>query len=155
MKTRLWIYLSALMMAGAVLFPQEGMAADPASANGKYQNLLQKLHCPSDQASYGKYRDYGYWGGGAWCGQQGKPGYWVWSYPFWYVWANQGVSDAASAHGKYTNLLQTLTCPRDRRKYGKYSDYGYWAGGAWCGQQGKPGFWVWVAPTWYIWGTKK
>jgi hypothetical protein len=147
--------LSAAVIAWMVLLASDTYAASPSSANGKYSNLIQKLHCPSDQKRYGKYRDYGYWGGGAWCGQKGQPGYWVWVYPFWYVWSDKGIPAAASAHGKYSNLLQTLTCPKDRRRYGKYSDYGYWGGGAWCGQRGKRGFWVWVAPTWYIWGAKK
>jgi len=147
--------LSAVVIACMVLLAADSMATSPSSANGKYHNLVQKLHCPSDQKRYGKYRDYGYWGGGAWCGQQGQPGYWVWVYPFWYVWSDKGVPAKASAHGKYSNLLQTLNCPKDRRRYGKYSDYGYWGGGRWCGQKGAPGFWVWVAPNWYIWGTKR
>jgi hypothetical protein len=153
-KNRILTAITTTLITVFVLASTQSMAKGPVSANGKYHNLIQKLHCPSDQARYGKYRDYGYWGGGPWCGQQGQPGYWVWAYPFWYVYTDKGLPAAASAHGKYSNLLQTLTCPKDRRRYGKYSDYGYWGGGAWCGKQGKRGFWVWVAPTWYIWGTK-
>jgi len=154
MKTLLLNILSVIVVIGMGLLPANGIAGDPASADGKYRNLLQELSCPSDQSTYGEYRDYGYWGGGPWCGYKGKAGYWVWVNPNWYVWANKGVPAAASAHGKYTNLLQTLKCPRDRRKYGKYTDYGYWRGGTWCRQSGRGGYWVWVAPNWYVWGTK-
>lgn len=121
------------------------------TANGKYAGLLQTLTCPSDEKKYGNYHDYGYWGGGAWCGQTGKAGYWVWVSPSWHVWKRKATNDKTSANGKYSRLLQTLTCPTDRGQYGEYRDYGYWGGGEWCGQTGKKGYWVWVAPTWYVW----
>jgi hypothetical protein len=60
-----------------------------ASVDGRYSNLIQILPCTTDQATYGKFNDYGYWGGGAWCGQVGRAGYWVWVAPNWYVWKNQ------------------------------------------------------------------
>lgn len=60
-----------------------------ASVNGKYTRLIQKLHCPADASSYGQFSDYGYWGGGRWCGKKGAAGYWVWVNPTWYVWKNQ------------------------------------------------------------------
>jgi len=66
-----------------------GVKASSNSVNGKYSGLLQTLNCPSDKNQYGTYMDEGYWGGGAWCGQQGKAGYWVWVAPNWYVWGNQ------------------------------------------------------------------
>lgn len=63
----------------------------PAQANpgGKYAKLLQIMNCPSDRGAYGETRDYGYWSGGGWCGQQGKAGYWVWVAPDWYIWEKQ------------------------------------------------------------------
>lgn len=60
----------------------------------------------------------------------------------------------ASSQGKYDGLLQALHCPSDKGTYGNFTDYGYWSGGPWCGQQGKGGYWVWVAPTWYVWSKK-
>ena len=51
--------------------------------------LLQDLRCESDRDKYGEYYDNGYWEGGAWCGVEGKAGYWVYSYPSWYVWAEE------------------------------------------------------------------
>ncbi len=61
----------------------------------------------------------------------------------------------ASVGGKYSGLIQRLTCPADRNRYGAFNDYGYWAGGAWCRQQGQAGYWVWVAPTWYVWRNRR
>ena len=145
-------------------------APEEARVNGKYSNLLQVLYCPSDRAQYGEFRDYGHWGGGQWCGKRAKAGYWVWVAPNWYIWSDKGqsmpnvpnfglgrdqdVPERASVNGKYNELLQVLNCPSDRAQYGEFNDYGYWGGGAWCGKKGKAGFWVWVAPNWYIWKTK-
>ncbi|MBT5230628.1 MAG: hypothetical protein HOM11_10175 [Methylococcales bacterium] len=122
-------------------------------ADGKYNNLVQILNCPSDRATYGQYRDYGYWKGGAWCGQTGKAGNWVYAYPNWYVFS-KNIGQKASANGQYGNLKQVLTCPSDKGKYGSYNNYGYWKGGSWCGQQGASGNWVYVYPSWYVWQTR-
>lgn len=151
MKTKLLKLISIIALLTVGYLPAAN-AADATSGNGKYSGLLQTLNCPKDAAQYGTYTDYGYWGGGAWCGQQGKAGYWVWVSPNWYVWASKSeAADASSANGKYSGLVQTLNCPKDSAQYGAFHDYGYWGGGAWCGKQGKAGYWVWVAPNWYIW----
>lgn len=146
-----------LGMAVLGLTPTFAIAASAESANGKYTDLIQELHCPSDSAQYGNFRDYGYWGGGAWCGQTGAAGYWVWVNPTWYVWRSEGnsVSALASANGTYSGLLQTLYCPSDSAQYGQFKDYGYWGGGAWCGQNGSAGYWVWANPNWYVWRVKR
>jgi TPR repeat protein len=160
----------ALARLGAPGASNNSVAAEaPAAAtvNGKYSGLLQTINCPRDQAEYGQFTDYGYWAGGAWCGQTGKSGYWVWVAPSWYVWSQNGgtagagnkpsessVPASASVNGKYTGLVQTINCPRDQAEYGQFTDYGYWSGGAWCGQTGKGGHWVWVAPSWYVWSNK-
>jgi len=153
-----------LFLFGTSLGALDHNIGDPrASVDGKYYNLVQVMECPRDRRSYGEYKDYGYWEGGAWCGQQGKEGYWVWLHPRWYVWAKQSISKRrayehipakASVDGKYKNLIQKLKCERDRQSYGDYRDYGYWVGGAWCGQYGKAGYWVWVTPYWYVWSFK-
>jgi hypothetical protein len=130
-----------------------------ASANQKYKNLVQVLPCPTDRRTYGDYKDYGYWSGGSWCGQQGIAGNWVWAYPNWYVWSHKSTTKEnssdllkpASVQGKYSTLLQVLNCPSDRGSYGSFKDYGYWGGGEWCGQQGVAGNWVWAYPNWYVW----
>ena len=134
--------------------PVQAQSTPLSSANGKYDNLIQILNCPRDASQYGEFNDYGYWQGGAWCGQTGEPGYWVWVEPNWYVWGRK-LSVSSSVNGKYSNLIQILNCPNDRSSYGEFNDYGYWQGGAWCGQTGKPGYWVWVDPNWYVWQNKR
>ncbi|OUS04606.1 hypothetical protein A9Q90_07460 [Gammaproteobacteria bacterium 54_18_T64] len=66
-----------------------------------------------------------------------------------------GEASSSSANGKYSDLLQTLSCPGDQNRYGAYADEGYWGGGQWCRQQGKAGYWVWVSPNWYVWGNQR
>ena len=61
----------------------------------------------------------------------------------------------ASANRKYSELVQQFNCPADQAGYGEYTDYGYWEGGFHCGQEGKPGYWVWVKPTWFVWEQKR
>lgn len=144
-----WAALLAAL--SLVVFTAEHAGARGAeSAFGKYRGLKFSMRCPSDRATYGRFRDYGYWGGGAWCGRSDAPaGYWVWSAPTWYVWARQSGFDA-TVGGKYGDLVATLTCPSDRKTYGSFRDYGFWNGGQWCGQDGPSGYWVYIAPTWYI-----
>lgn len=156
--------LSFLVLQLAPMSVMGNEVPPQASVHGKYSNLIQTMTCSKDRRTYGEYREYGYWGGGAWCGQSGKAGYWVWVAPKWYVWGNVGssapvtaptspVPTLASVDGKYSNLIQTLPCPKDRRTYGEFRDYGYWGGGPWCGRTGKAGYWVWVAPNWYVWSS--
>jgi len=68
--------------------------------------------------------------------------------------AESGVPAEAAVKGKYSNLVQVMNCPGDRSAYGGFKDYGWWGGGPWCGQIGKAGYWVWVAPDWYVWAVK-
>ena len=73
--------------------PKSALAQDLRSANNKYCELTQTLECPRDQAKYGDHYDYGYWGGGSWCGSKATAGYWVWKNPNWYVWkSNKGCA---------------------------------------------------------------
>jgi hypothetical protein len=65
------------------------------------------------------------------------------------------VMARASVQGRYHNLIQVVNCAADPQhnldRFGIFRDGGYWHGGAWCGQQGKSGYWVWVSPNWYVW----
>lgn len=157
----------ALVLSLAV--PARAVTVPPAaSAHGKYAHLIQVLPCPGDTARYGEFRDFGRWGGGAWCGQTGLAGHWVWANPNWYVWRDLSASGQpgaaapparniparASVNGKYADLIQVLHCPGDAARYGEFRDYGRWGGGAWCGQTGQAGHWVWVNPNWYVWRSK-
>lgn len=154
-----------VLASGLVMSTPASAQALPAevSAYEQYSDLIQVLHCPEDRDGYGDYNDYGYWGGGAWCGQTGEAGYWVYSDYSWYVWLREGGDNqdlaaplyrSASADYQYSNLLQVLNCPSDYDVYGDYDNYGYWGGGAWCGQAGEEGYWVWEYPNWYVWGTQ-
>ncbi|MEW6736337.1 MAG: hypothetical protein AB1489_33905 [Acidobacteriota bacterium] len=61
-----------------------------ASAQDKYSNLLRKIAVPEDRATYGDYKDYGYWSGSQYRNYEDLPaGYWVYLYPHWYIWKQQ------------------------------------------------------------------
>ncbi|MDB5391243.1 MAG: von Willebrand factor related domain, partial [Planctomycetaceae bacterium] len=59
----------------------------------------------------------------------------------------------STANGKYKSLLRRLNVPEDAQKYGQYRDYGFDQTKAYGGAENLPeGYWVYVAPYWYIWG---
>ena len=156
---RLWLTAAALaaLLAAPPQAPQAQTLLETADAGGAYAELRTKIRCPQDQERYGDFHDYGYWGGGPWCGQEGPAGYWVWMAPVWYVWG--AVSDQtdlavqASLGGKYANLISRLHCPEDEQTYGALHEYGHWGGGRWCGAEAPAGYWVYAAPYWHIWST--
>ncbi len=58
----------------------------------------------------------------------------------------------ASLDGKYEGLLGTFVIPEDVDRYGPWHDYGLWRGRRYKGVSNLPaGYWVYVAPTWFIW----
>ncbi len=60
-----------------------------ATAGGRYTGLVLRLHVPGDCASYGSFRDYGPYGATSYAGHANLPaGYWVYRYPYWYLWRN-------------------------------------------------------------------
>jgi hypothetical protein len=62
-------------------------AKTSANANGKYRVLLRRLHVPGDCATYGSFRDFGPYGATSYAGHTNLPaGYWVYRYPYWYLW---------------------------------------------------------------------
>ncbi|MCY2965708.1 MAG: von Willebrand factor type A domain-containing protein [Planctomycetota bacterium] len=59
----------------------------------------------------------------------------------------------ASMKGKYSNLLRVIRAEGDREVYGEVSEYGLWEGRDYQDHTNLPqGYWVYVAPNWYIWG---
>lgn len=62
------------------------------------------------------------------------------------------LRDAASMHGRYDGLVAVFEVADDAARYGEHHDYGYWQGGDYQGIKDTPaGFWVYVAPRWYVW----
>lgn len=64
--------------------------------------------------------------------------------------------EKAAVGGKYSKLLRKIEVPDDVTNYGKFCDYGHYTGTSWAGYDNLPaGYWVYVAPHWYIWGQCK
>ena len=62
----------------------------------------------------------------------------------------------ASVNGKYRNLLRIVPAAGDAATHGSFHDYGRWAGTSYLSHNNLPrGYWVYVAPNWYIWGDVK
>jgi HEAT repeat protein len=61
-----------------------------AHVQGKYAKLARRLKAPQDRQSYSDFRDYGFYQACDWNGYTNIPaGYWVYVYPYWYVWREQ------------------------------------------------------------------
>jgi Ca-activated chloride channel family protein len=61
----------------------------------------------------------------------------------------------AAIAGKYTDLLEKVAAPDDHARYGAFHDYGRWDGTAYRDRTGLPaGYWVYVYPDWFIWGSQ-
>jgi hypothetical protein len=84
LKARAVLFVGILSLAIAAFAD----APPQASVDGKYSELIQVIDCPEHVKTWGEFKDYGHWGGGAWCGHTGKAGYWVWVNPNWYVWSH-------------------------------------------------------------------
>ena len=68
----------------------------------------------------------------------------------------KAIPAKAPADGKYQKLLRRIRVPRDQQTYGEFHDYGHYEGSEWAGFADLPaGFWVYLAPHWYIWGEMK
>jgi len=68
-----------------------------AHVEGKYTRLLRRFKAPQDRQSYTEFRDYGFYQACDWAGHTGIPaGYWVYSYPYWYVWKDQANKELAN-----------------------------------------------------------
>lgn len=66
------------------------------------------------------------------------------------------VPEAATVGGNYSELLKIVPVPGDEATFGKFCDYGYDSSTEWGGHTNLPsGFWVYVAPNWYIWKDSK
>lgn len=70
-------------------------ALKKAQADGRYAMLLRQIRVPDDLEDYGEFNDYGAWDGTEWAGYHDLPhGYWVYVYPYWYIWRDQTATPA-------------------------------------------------------------
>lgn len=75
---------------GGVPGGQLGSGCQDASMGGKYSGVMRRLRIPGDVRRYGRCRDYGRWSGNYYRGFGPLPrGYWVYSYPYWIIWARR------------------------------------------------------------------
>ncbi len=125
----------------------------------KYCELLRKIDVEKDRGSYGAFYDYGYYTGTSYYGYKDLPrGYWVYVAPNWYIYAEaKGVKPPQNppklARKKYGTLLRKFKVEQDANSYGEYYDYGYYTATSHSGYKDlPPGYWVYVAPYWYIFG---
>jgi hypothetical protein len=59
---------------------------------GKYENVKKTVYAPNDRHTYGDTYDRGY-RNRSWYGRTTVPaGYWVYAYPYWYVYSNKSPS---------------------------------------------------------------
>src|SRR5262249_37969684 len=88
-------------------------------------------------------------------------GYWVYAFPHWYIWGDraQPLPEKllnASMRCKYGRLLKVVSVPQDEEIYQEWHDGGYYAGGAYDRYDNLPaGYWVYLAPNWYISGASR
>jgi hypothetical protein len=69
--------------------------------------------------------------------------------------APQLYANDPSVGGKYTDLITKFECAKDQAQYGSYNDYGKEkAYNQYCGAKAPAGYWVYVAPHWYVWKNK-
>jgi hypothetical protein len=62
----------------------------------------------------------------------------------------------ARCDGRYRMLLQQIKVEKDAEKYGEFHDLGYRDRAEYAGHTNLPkGWWVYVAPNWYIWRETK
>jgi hypothetical protein len=85
----------AVIEALMTLDPDNKALAEVAPArahvNGKYAKLLRRLKVPQDRQTYNDFADYGTYPAIAeYGGYKDIPqGYWVYVYPYWYIWGEQ------------------------------------------------------------------
>ena len=87
-----------LTLIGALLLPSPALGGEAKtqyekeSLGGKYSQLIKILNCPQDKARYGTFNDEGHNKAITYAGVSVPEGYWVYSYPKWYVWAKRDLS---------------------------------------------------------------
>jgi Ca-activated chloride channel family protein len=90
--------------------PTEGRPAElpaaeariKATIDGKYRRLLKKIEVRDDVQQYGAFNDFGFWDKSTeYKGHSDLlPGYWVYVYPHWYIWAEADAARLAKPESK-------------------------------------------------------
>jgi hypothetical protein len=79
--------MSALLAFDSKLEAVAKAVPEKAHVSGKYEKLLRRIKVPADQKSYSDFTDFGHYQGTDWAGYTNlPPGYWVYVYPYWYIW---------------------------------------------------------------------
>lgn len=95
------ILLSLTCLPGLAVASPAAVATPDCTPDwrGKYSGYVLKMHVPEDVRQYGYCNDYGRWNGTRYRGRHVPPGsYWVYKYPYWYVWRVRG--DRIRRHGE-------------------------------------------------------
>jgi hypothetical protein len=72
------------------------------------------------------------------------------------VLENEIIPAKAHGNGNYSLLLRKILVPQDCFQYGKFYEFGLNGTPEWAGHRNiPPGYWVYVYPHWYIWGSAK
>ena len=115
-------------------------------------------HAIDDRARQGGFFDKGFERTPEYKGIRDIPaGYWVYLAPSWYVWEEVHplpleAPDEARMQGKYDRLLRVIPAPDEAAKHATL-DGGRRTTKAYKGVVDiPPGYWVYTAPNWYVWG---
>jgi hypothetical protein len=88
-----------------------GQSLAKAKVDGKYNTLLKRIKVENDFRQYAEFSDYGYYASTSYATYVDLPaGYWVYVYPYWYIWKTK--VDSAVEH---SGLGKEEREPRGRR----------------------------------------
>jgi hypothetical protein len=154
-----WVYVAPDWYVWGKLVEPELKAPPGADASGRYSGLLKVVPALEDRGQYGGFHDDGFNDRSEYKGIRDIPrGYWVYLAPNWYVWSEVkplplSAPPEARLDGRYDQLLRVIPAPDEQETLGKVKDGGRREIKDYKGATDiPPGYWVYVAPNWYVWG---